>query len=472
MKYNFLLLLTLFFVFVSYGQDIRMCGYQGYQTVEEVNSACDLQNAEQSDNDTEDAEQVVDGILDKVGLFRNFLIEECDNINNALAVTMPLDGGDIDRYILYDIEFFKKVTSSTGTDWGLTSILAHEVGHHLNGHTLKSGGSNHKIELQADEFSGFVLARMKCSLEDAQIAVSNLLPDEASSTHPAKQDRLDAIAKGWSRGNGNTIVVKKIEEVNDEKEITSEMVLVNYIDALGGQENIRKVKSLYMQTEADHFKEDGSLDRKSKEKITYISPLEFINVMDNKKDLSESTMYLLSSKVGTYYKMKESDSWILSGRHGKNDVSSQVSWVQEYSYLVNGTNLDFDGIVNKNGQEFYKIILPKVVQEITNETIKLIFSSTYINFYSVKTGLLVIQEETIVNKTDYIVETGGLKDTVVRGKHEKTYSDYKEINGVFFPFKISGHINFEQVPPSNYTKIFTKIEVNPEINKDDFDITK
>ena len=190
-------------------QELKMCGYQGYQTVEEVTSACDLQGASAATNSSEDAEIVVDNILDKVGLFRNFLIEECDNINNALAVTMPLEGGDIDRYILYDEAFFTKVSASTGTDWGLTSILAHEVGHHLNGHTLKGGGSNHKVELQADEFSGFVLARMGCSLSDAQSAVSNLLPDEASPTHPAKQDRLNAIEVGWNRGNGKTIVVKK-----------------------------------------------------------------------------------------------------------------------------------------------------------------------------------------------------------------------------------------------------------------------
>ncbi|MGB1308600.1 MAG: hypothetical protein ACPG6B_06800, partial [Oceanihabitans sp.] len=187
---------------ISFAQEIKMCGYQGYQTVDEVTSACDLQDATTSTNSTSDAEQVVDNILDKVGLFRNFFIEECDDINNALAVTMPLEGGDIERYILYDQDFFTKVSASTGTDWGNTSILAHEVGHHLNGHTLKSGGSNHKIELQADEFSGFVLARMNCSLEDAQSAISNLLPDKASSTHPAKKDRLKAIEKGWNRGNG------------------------------------------------------------------------------------------------------------------------------------------------------------------------------------------------------------------------------------------------------------------------------
>ena len=65
-------------------------------------------------------------------------------------------------------------------DWAAISILAHEIGHHLNGHALNKEGSNHRKELQADEFLGFVLARKKCPLEDAQSAVGNSLPDEAS----------------------------------------------------------------------------------------------------------------------------------------------------------------------------------------------------------------------------------------------------------------------------------------------------
>ena len=37
------------------------------------------------------------------------------------------------------------------------TLLAHEVGHHLNGHTIHRGGSTPELELEADEFAGFIL---------------------------------------------------------------------------------------------------------------------------------------------------------------------------------------------------------------------------------------------------------------------------------------------------------------------------
>lgn len=42
----------------------------------------------------------------------------------------------------------------TVNDFSQWSIHAHEIGHHLSGHTLTSGGDRHQQELEADEFSG------------------------------------------------------------------------------------------------------------------------------------------------------------------------------------------------------------------------------------------------------------------------------------------------------------------------------
>src|SRR5690606_29144984 len=128
---------------VSAQTNIRMCAYQAYQTVEgdagnnDISSICDPYQGTPTHASYEEAVAQIDAILDKVGLLRNFEVEECQGINNAIAVTVPLENGDLDRFILYDNLFFSNVSGSTGTDWGLASILAHEVGHHLNGHTLK-----------------------------------------------------------------------------------------------------------------------------------------------------------------------------------------------------------------------------------------------------------------------------------------------------------------------------------------------
>ena len=129
---------------------------QNYETVDEINEVCNLLGL----GSDEDASNQIEEILGKVGLFSNFEIAECPGINNAIAKNIDLGNGKKGRYIIYDAAFFEKISKKASNDWAATSILAHEIGHHLNGHALNDEGSNHKWELEADEFSGFVLARM------------------------------------------------------------------------------------------------------------------------------------------------------------------------------------------------------------------------------------------------------------------------------------------------------------------------
>ena len=78
-------------------------------------------------------------------------------INNAAATSYKGI-----RYILYDKEFMQLINSRTN-DWASLAILAHEVGHHINGHALditmyaggvveaKSLANKRKQELEADQ---------------------------------------------------------------------------------------------------------------------------------------------------------------------------------------------------------------------------------------------------------------------------------------------------------------------------------
>ena len=211
---------------------------QNYQTVEDINTAC----ATLGFSGNEDAEIAVDDILDKIGLSRNFILQECPEINNAIAKNIDDGSGHKERYILYDSNFFKQIEVKAGNDWAATSVLAHEIGHHLNGHALNNAGSNHVFELEADEFSGFILAKMGSSLEDAQSAIQTLRYEKATSTHPAKADRLLAIEKGWSRGAGHNKIIKKGENFI-ENATSAEDVVSNYILAIGGKNRIGDVKS-------------------------------------------------------------------------------------------------------------------------------------------------------------------------------------------------------------------------------------
>ena len=208
MNIKLTLIITLLFI-VQYSIS------QNYQTVEEVNNAC----SQLGFAGDEDAEIAVDRILDQIGLFRNFTIQECPDINNAVAKIIESDGGVKERYILYDNNFFSKIDNKADSDWAAISILAHEIGHHLNGHALNNKGSNHKFELEADYFSGISLAKMGASLEEAQSAIQTLSYEKATSTHPSKADRLKEIERGWNKAKGITIK-NTTEEENKEKAFT------------------------------------------------------------------------------------------------------------------------------------------------------------------------------------------------------------------------------------------------------------
>lgn len=138
------------------------------------------------------ANTAVERILRYSGLKKNFIILAAD-IDNAQAAIQGTD-----RYILYNESFMQRINVAAKTDWAAISILAHEIGHHLQGHTLKATGSRPPIELEADEYSGFILQRMGASLQDARAALSVLSSDKGSATHPGKQDRLKAITDGWT----------------------------------------------------------------------------------------------------------------------------------------------------------------------------------------------------------------------------------------------------------------------------------
>lgn len=135
-------------------------------------------------------------IMNYTGLPVNFKLMAAD-VDNACAVIQQKNSGDMLRYIMYNQQFMMQVEDLTKSHWAEISILAHEIGHHLSGHTLLLGGSRPDLELEADRFSGFILYKMGGSLDEAQVAIKTFSSDIVSSTHPAKKSRLVAITNGW-----------------------------------------------------------------------------------------------------------------------------------------------------------------------------------------------------------------------------------------------------------------------------------
>lgn len=139
-----------------------------------------------------EATNIVKSMLDSIQWKENFSIREQNGINNAYATIINRT-----RWIVYDNDFLENLDSYAATKWASISVLAHEMGHHYYNHVVSGKGSTVPTELEADFFTGYAMARYGSTLQQAVAAMQAIGTDKASSTHPAKKDRVNAITKGW-----------------------------------------------------------------------------------------------------------------------------------------------------------------------------------------------------------------------------------------------------------------------------------
>ena len=176
-----LLLLLLFIPLVSFGQD--------YGNDSDALKLCTAIQTNSFISDSK-ADNALDRILSVIGASKRFVLQPCDNINNAVATSYKGI-----RYILYDRDFMDSLDS--GDNWSNLFILAHEVGHHINGHSLdillyaaeavepETLANQRNQELEADEFAGFILGNLGASLEQTSSFVNlAFLPPQYISPEP------------------------------------------------------------------------------------------------------------------------------------------------------------------------------------------------------------------------------------------------------------------------------------------------
>jgi hypothetical protein len=140
-----------------------------------------------------EARDILKNMLDTIQWKENFSIREQNGIQNAYATIINRV-----RWIIYDNTFLEEVDSYTATKWASISILAHEMGHHYYNHVVSSSGSTPPKEIEADNFSGYIMAKLGATLEQSIAAIQAIASDRASSSHPAKKDRVASITKGWN----------------------------------------------------------------------------------------------------------------------------------------------------------------------------------------------------------------------------------------------------------------------------------
>ena len=207
-----ILLLSLICALSPFNQLFSQSGSY-YGNPSDASELCGIRvQASNSFNSNQEAQKALDKIITVTGISKRFALYQCSGINNCEAITFRGI-----RYIFYDQNFMKSITASAGS-WTNLSILAHEVGHHVNAHSLDwfalASGEIQGItleqkrqqEIEADEFSGFVLAKLGATLIQSQAAVKLASDDgdDSYSTHPSRSKRLIAIERGYNQAKGIT----------------------------------------------------------------------------------------------------------------------------------------------------------------------------------------------------------------------------------------------------------------------------
>lgn len=141
-------------------------------------------------------------ILETLGMKRNpYSMQPCHSRANCSATVK--NGVE---YILYNPDYLgkiKKLNFSSAEmpedelDWAVVGVLAHEVGHHFNGHLKNPSLSDHLKELEADYQAGYILYLLGATDFLQASACLRNVPEESSITHPGRRDRILEFSKGW-----------------------------------------------------------------------------------------------------------------------------------------------------------------------------------------------------------------------------------------------------------------------------------
>jgi hypothetical protein len=138
------------------------------------------------------AKEAVHRIVQHSGLLPDFTVREDPQVRTAIAY---IKGHE--RIIAYNPDFIASIVDSTRTEWAAVSILAHEIAHHLLGHTLDPQALRPGDELACDRYSGFILYHMGATLEESLAAIEVAGNVHGTERHPPKHAREAAIRQGW-----------------------------------------------------------------------------------------------------------------------------------------------------------------------------------------------------------------------------------------------------------------------------------
>lgn len=251
MKLIYILLL----LFPVFANSQNLCSYdkegKAFNKYDAIN---DVTNTE------EGIRSIVNLITEKIGVFPNFVLQRVVEEENCFAWIEPKYGL---RIISYDREFLVAQSKLSETNyWAIVFILSHEIGHHINGHTIGNFGleESRNNELQADQFAGFIFKKLNGKKEDL-IKILDLPIFESNSensTHPGAEERLTSALKGY-----NNAQIDNFKIIVNEFEIINSLVMsVNQISSTIESNTINKPKVSDRSIDPKSIKGDAYKDAK------------------------------------------------------------------------------------------------------------------------------------------------------------------------------------------------------------------
>lgn len=455
---------------------LTSCIYsQSYQTVviedESANNEIDSLNKEE-------IESAAKEIVAQIGLPQNFVLKaDVSFKNNARAEMITGNDSRIRRYVTYDPNFFDKINEDANNKWAAISILAHEIGHHLNNHSLNNDGSTYAYELEADKWSGFVLRKMGASLKDAQSAIATLKErKKPSKTHPPKQERLLSIEKGWRSGQAD------LDKFTAEEDITSTLVKNKYTKAIGWI-NSSSIQSISYE---EHMVPDEEIEI-SKMSNNYVDILYGYGKYQIRA--SDSLGFIKTSmEDGTSYMLKEDNYYFKKKKEAKNkgwnkgyhpymeniyfeleeiEVAHNVRPVigdifQEINLNSFKDSLKFNKIKTVNGIPSYELEITQTCNRLLGKKKSISIKINIKKYYDIESGLLHFSEEKI--------EQSDIKKGRVINKSILTskilIEDYFLESEILMPHKFlikkSLVKNGKSLPEITQQRIISKVEINPK----------
>lgn len=164
-------------------------------------------------------------ITKSLGVDRNFFLINTTS-PNVYASTLQ------DRkYVFFNYKLFENIKESRKSYWTAMGIFTHQIVHHILEHDFSKVEKRLSNELEADQLTGYILAKLNANIIDVQSMFNNVsvYQENNSQFYPNTKSRIEAIKFGWEYGKDINKNNQLNDTINKEKKSNEEIILGQWL---------------------------------------------------------------------------------------------------------------------------------------------------------------------------------------------------------------------------------------------------